>query len=101
MDGAALTTLSHRAFPHFPAPDHLAYRYEILGLLGRGAFGQVVKVYDYKTQQVLACKIIRNRRRYQNQAMTEVRILNLLMQQVCPCASVGDFLCLHRANLDL
>eukprot|EP00667_Euglena_gracilis_P007976 EG_transcript_8061 len=61
--------------------DHLAYRYEILGLLGRGAFGQVVKVYDYKTQQVLACKIIRNRRRYQNQAMTEVRILNLLMQQ--------------------
>ena len=32
-----------------PAHDHIAYRYEVLSVLGKGSFGQVMKCYDYKT----------------------------------------------------
>ena len=43
--------------------DHLMYRYEVLEILGKGSFGQVVKVIDHKTGQHLAVKIIRNKKR--------------------------------------
>ena len=43
--------------------DHIAYRYEILELLGKGSFGQVIRAYDHKTQQYVAIKIIRNKKR--------------------------------------
>lgn len=45
------------------AKDHLIYRYEVLDILGKGSFGQVVKVFDHKTGQHLAVKIIRNKKR--------------------------------------
>jgi dual specificity tyrosine-phosphorylation-regulated kinase 2/3/4 len=41
--------------------DHIAYRYEVIGELGKGSFGQVVKVYDYKLKTVCALKLIRYR----------------------------------------
>lgn len=40
--------------------DHIAYRYEILSEIGRGAFGQVVKCIDHKTDRVVAVKLNRN-----------------------------------------
>lgn len=43
--------------------DHIAYRYEIVELLGKGSFGQVIRAYDHKTQQYVAIKIIRNKKR--------------------------------------
>jgi len=43
--------------------DHVAYRYEILELLGKGSFGQVIRAYDHKTRQCVAVKIIRNKKR--------------------------------------
>ncbi|KAK7206574.1 hypothetical protein BZA70DRAFT_107721 [Myxozyma melibiosi] len=58
------------------AGDHLAYRYEILGVLGKGSFGQVVKCVDHKTGGLVAVKIIRNKRRFHSQALVETRILN-------------------------
>ncbi len=58
--------------------DHIAYRFEIVDLLGKGSFGQVVKVKDHKTGESFALKIIRNKKRFHKQAMTEVKILTYL-----------------------
>jgi len=58
--------------------DHIAFRFEVLSVLGRGSFGQVMKVYDYKTNQAVACKIIRNKKRFHHQALVEVKILETL-----------------------
>ena len=63
--------------------DHLAYRYEILGILGKGSFGQVCKCLDHKTGKVVAVKIIRNKQRFHTQALVEVNILQKLCQWVC------------------
>ncbi|KAI8096369.1 kinase-like domain-containing protein [Halteromyces radiatus] len=59
--------------------DHLAYRYEVLEELGRGSFGQVVKCFDHKTNTSVAIKLIRNKRRFHEQALMEVKILKDLV----------------------
>lgn len=61
--------------------DHIAYRYEILKVLGKGSFGQVLKVYDHKNQQHVALKIVRNEKRFHKQAVEEIRILEHLKKQ--------------------
>lgn len=58
--------------------DHLGYRYEILKGLGKGSFGDVVKVYDHKTLQYAAIKIIRNTPNFHRQAQDELHILEKL-----------------------
>ncbi|KAJ8257399.1 hypothetical protein GJAV_G00185190 [Gymnothorax javanicus] len=63
------------------AHDHLAYRYEFLKVIGKGSFGQVAKVYDHKTRQYLALKMVRNEKRFHRQAAEEVRILEHLRRQ--------------------
>jgi dual specificity tyrosine-phosphorylation-regulated kinase 2/3/4 len=69
--------------------DHLAFRYEVLGLLGKGSFGQVCKCLDHKTGKVVAVKIIRNKQRFHTQALVEVNILQKLCQWVCPPSLAG------------
>lgn len=49
--------------------DHLVYRYEVLEVLGKGSFGQVVKALDHKTGQHVAVKIIRNKKRYDSEEL--------------------------------
>lgn len=66
--------------------DHLAYRYEILGILGKGSFGQVCKCLDHKTGKIVAVKIIRNKQRFHAQALVEVNILQKLCQWVHACS---------------
>jgi dual specificity tyrosine-phosphorylation-regulated kinase 2/3/4 len=63
--------------------DHLAYRYEIIDILGKGSFGQVVRCIDHKTGVLVAVKIIRNKKRFHQQALVEVNILQRLREWVC------------------
>jgi dual specificity tyrosine-phosphorylation-regulated kinase 2/3/4 len=58
--------------------DHIAYRFEILQILGRGSFGQVVRCFDHKKNEFVALKVIRNKKRFHRQAAIEVRILQQL-----------------------
>eukprot|EP00760_Papus_ankaliazontas_P024417 PhM_4_TR2294/c0_g1_i1/m.70126/K18669/DYRK2_3_4; dual specificity tyrosine-phosphorylation-regulated kinase 2/3/4 len=58
--------------------DHVRYRYEILGVLGRGAFGTVLKVLDHVANTPVAMKIIRNRKKFTQQAATEIEVLTHL-----------------------
>jgi dual specificity tyrosine-phosphorylation-regulated kinase 2/3/4 len=62
--------------------DHLAYRYEIIDILGKGSFGQVVRCIDHKTGVLVAVKIIRNKKRFHQQALVEVNILQKLRDWV-------------------
>ena len=58
--------------------DHIAYRYEVLGTLGKGSFGQVLKCMDHKRDELVALKIIRNKQRFHVQGAVEVRVLETL-----------------------
>lgn len=62
--------------------DHLAFRYEIIDVLGKGSFGQVVRCIDHKTGALVAVKIIRNKKRFHQQALVEVNILQKLREWV-------------------
>ena len=55
--------------------DHIAYRFEIQQILGKGSFGQVCKCFDHKTKKTIALKIIRNQKRFHRQGKIEVKIL--------------------------
>ncbi|KAL4597484.1 dual specificity tyrosine-phosphorylation-regulated kinase 2-like isoform X1, partial [Arapaima gigas] len=65
----------------FVPHDHVAYRYEVLKVIGTGTFGQVVQVYDHKTHQQVAIKMVRNKKRFHRQAAEEIRILQHLRKQ--------------------
>lgn len=68
------------SYIHIPH-DHVAYRYEVLKVIGKGSFGQVVKAYDHKTHEHVALKMVRNEKRFHRQAQEEIRILQHLRKQ--------------------
>lgn len=61
--------------------DHIGYRYEMIKIIGKGSFGQVIKAYDHKSHQNVALKIVRNEKRFHRQAQEEIRILDHLRKQ--------------------
>ncbi|XP_076388018.1 uncharacterized protein LOC100876289 isoform X2 [Megachile rotundata] len=61
--------------------DHISYRYEILEVIGKGSFGQVIRAWDHKTGHYIAIKIIRNKKRFHHQALVEVEILEHLRKK--------------------
>ncbi|CAL4061278.1 unnamed protein product, partial [Meganyctiphanes norvegica] len=68
------------SYIHIPH-DHIQYRYEVLKVIGKGSFGQVVKAYDHKSHLHVALKIVRNEKRFHRQAQEEIRILEHLRKQ--------------------
>ena len=68
------------SYVHIPH-DHVAYRYEVLKVIGKGSFGQVVKAYDHKNHEHVALKMVRNEKRFHRQAQEEIRILEHLRKQ--------------------
>ena len=60
--------------------DHIAFRYEILGFLGKGSFGIAVKAFDHKRKEEVALKIIKNKKKYYYQAGVELKILQFLKE---------------------
>ncbi|CAG9312762.1 unnamed protein product [Blepharisma stoltei] len=60
--------------------DHIAYRYEIHSILGKGSFGQVCLCFDHKRKENVAIKIIKNKKRFHFQASFEIRILQSLLE---------------------
>jgi len=72
------------SYVHVPH-DHVAYRYEVLRMLGKGSFGQVVKVYDHREHVSVALKMVRNEKRFHRQA--QVRHLCFVL---CTCNDNND-----------
>jgi len=66
---------------HIVLHDHTYYRYEVMSLLGKGSFGQVVCVFDYKTGVHVALKMVRNKKRFHHQALVEVKILEHIRER--------------------
>jgi dual specificity tyrosine-phosphorylation-regulated kinase 2/3/4 len=67
-----------KGFYRLVTSDHMAYRYEVLGLLGKGSFGQVVRAFDYKRNEAVALKVLRNKKRFQKQGTVEIKLLDRL-----------------------
>lgn len=60
------------------AGDHIAYRYQVIKLLGKGSFGVVAQCYDHKTGAHVAVKIVKNKKRFQQQAAVEANFVQTL-----------------------
>jgi len=76
--------------------DHLAYRYEVLGLLGKGSFGAVLRCFDHKTQTMRAVKIIRNKKRFHHQALVEVKVLEHLRNNDAAGGDASNLVSMHE-----
>lgn len=60
------------------AGDHIAYRYQVIKLLGKGSFGVVAQCYDHKHGCHVAVKIVKNKKRFQQQAAVEANFVESL-----------------------
>ena len=53
----------------------------MLGLLGKGTFGLVLKAFDHKEKENVAIKIVKNDAEYEKEAKNEVKILQHLLAE--------------------
>jgi hypothetical protein len=60
--------------------DHIAFRYEVVALIGKGSFGQVLEVLDHKTKKSIALKVVKNLPKFHQQAKIEVDILKFIKE---------------------
>ena len=58
--------------------DHLAYRYEIVELIGKGSYGSVCKCFDHKKQNLVAIKILKNKQNFHEQGKIEISVLETI-----------------------
>ncbi|XP_057702163.1 dual specificity tyrosine-phosphorylation-regulated kinase 4-like isoform X1 [Corythoichthys intestinalis] len=69
-----------KGFYKVRAGDHLAYRFEVLGVMGSGLAGKVLKCRDHKTMTLVAIKVFRNTTEGQKMAQTELDNLKTLQR---------------------
>lgn len=60
-------------------------RYEVDSLIGKGSFGQVAKAFDHSEGEYVAIKIIKNKKPFYNQALVEVKLLELMNKFDAEC----------------
>ena len=60
------------------AGDHLAYRYEIERVIGKGSFAKVARCFDHKRNERVAVKVVRDAPRFHKQVEIEVAALRAL-----------------------
>ena len=60
------------------AGNHLNYRYEIIECLGKGSFGEAIKCFDHKNNDLVCIKIINSQEKFQSQALIEIKILSAI-----------------------
>ena len=58
--------------------EHLGYRYEVIKKLGKGSFGIVLRVFDHKTKEFVALKILKNKKRLYKQGLVEAKLIETL-----------------------
>lgn len=58
--------------------DHILYRYEVIEMLGKGSFGQVIKCFDHKQNEFVALKMLKNKKEYRQEAATEIKMLRYI-----------------------
>jgi dual specificity tyrosine-phosphorylation-regulated kinase 2/3/4 len=61
--------------------DHIDFRFEVVSLLGKGSFSQVVKAFDHKKKEVVALKVLKSKSQFAKQAQSEIKILNLILEK--------------------
>lgn len=60
--------------------DHLAYRYEIQKIIGKGSFGVVCKCFDHKTKELVAIKILKSKSHFYSQGIIELNLLKAIKE---------------------
>ncbi|OMJ95069.1 hypothetical protein SteCoe_1607 [Stentor coeruleus] len=58
--------------------DHIAYRFEIVTFIGKGAFGVVCECIDHKYNERVAVKILKNKKCFHRQGNVEINILKVV-----------------------
>jgi translation initiation factor 2-alpha kinase 4 len=70
-----------RKFTDYPVQSRLNIEFEVLGELGRGAFGEVLKVRNKLDLRIYAIKRIRinpNKKQFNKQITREIKLLSRL-----------------------
>jgi dual specificity tyrosine-phosphorylation-regulated kinase 2/3/4 len=68
----------------FHADEHIAYRYEMIKLLGKGSFGGVIKCLDHKHNRPVAIKLLRDGPKHRSHIAMENEFLELLQTHSSP-----------------
>ncbi len=68
--------------------------------MGKGSYGEVVKVFDHKKKQFVALKIVRNKAKFNQQAFIEIQILTHIKEKDTERASnvvrIKDFIIFRK-----
>lgn len=70
--------------------DQVVYQYEVIEMLGRGSFGQVVKVFDHRKKEYVALKIIRSQKKFHQQAKVEIDLLRFMAKNHSSSYNITD-----------